>query len=85
MSVRCGSPTLDGRHDNTTFFWVDVEENAPITDTTAEPLTASFELAYVTKEGIPFHLVNRKPDASRVVGRDAFKRLLRGPCEGYDP
>lgn len=64
---------------------MDVEENAPITDTTAESLPASSELAYVTQEGVPLHLINRNSEASPIVGRDAFKRLLRGPCEGYEP
>jgi hypothetical protein len=67
------------------FFWVEVEENAPITNTTAESLPASFEFTDITQEWILFQLINGQADTSPVTGWDAFKRLSRGPGEGYDP
>ena len=85
MSVRCGGSTFNGRHHNAVLFWIDVEKNTPVADAAAESLPASLEFAHVAMEGILFHRIDRKADASLVVGRDAFKRSLRGPGEDYQP
>ncbi len=85
MSVRCGGSTFNGRYHNEVLFWIDVEKNTPVADPAAESLPASLEFAHVAMEGIIFHRIDRKADASQVVGRDAFKRSLRGPDEDYPP
>src|SRR5271157_2419520 len=85
MSVCCGGSTLNGRHHNAVLFGIDIEKNTPVADAAAESLPASLEFAHVALEGILFHGVERKADASLVVGRGAFKRSLRGPGEDYQP
>ena len=81
MSVRCGGSTFNGRHHNAVLSRIDVEKNTPVADAAAESLPASLEFAHVTLEGILLHRIDRKADASLVVGRGAFKRPLRGPGE----
>jgi len=85
VSVGCGSSAPNAGNDNAPLFRVYVEENAPITQATAEAIPASFKFTDVTPEGIFFHLIDRGPETSPVVGRDTFKRLLRWPGEGDEP
>ena len=67
------------------LFWIDVEKNTPIADAAAESLPAPLDFAHVAMERILFHRIDRKADASLIVGRGAFKRSLRGPGEDYLP
>ena len=85
MSVGCGGSTLDGRHHNAVLLWIDVEENTPVADAAAESIPSSLEFVHVALEGILFHRIERKADASLVVGRGALKRSLRGPGEDDPP
>ena len=85
MSVRCGGSTFNGRHHNAVLFRIDVEKNTPVADAAAESLPASLEFAHIALEGILFHRIDRKADASLVVGWGAFKRSLRGPGEDDQP
>ena len=85
MSVRCGGSTFNGRHHNAVLFRIDVEKDTPVADPAAESLAASLEFAHVALKGILFHRLDRKADASLVVGRGAFKRPLRGPGEDDQP
>jgi len=83
--VRCGGSALNGSHHNAAFVRVEVEENAPIPDPAPEPLLASFEFTDVAQEGIHLHLIDCTANTLALVGRDAFKRLSRGPGDGYEP
>jgi hypothetical protein len=83
--IRSGGSAFDGSYHNAMLLWVEVEEDAPIPNTAAEPLLDSFEFADVAQEGIHFHLIECTANTLALVGRDAVKRLSRGPGEGYEP
>ena len=65
--------TFNSGYNNASFIEINIIENAPVTDTTAESFLTTFQFANIALKRIVFHFIDCRAYARPVTRREAFK------------